>query len=106
MSLINRYRQKLLHILVLLVGMASANLYAQQRLEMEGTAIIGNKELPKVLYIVPWKSAERISLTTPPYRSVLDDALQPLDRPWKLPLESTAGPAAGVCHLVLEEQPL
>lgn len=58
----------------------SVSLLAQQRLEMEGTSIIGNKELPKVLYIVPWKSAEPISLVTPPFESVLDQAPRPVDR--------------------------
>jgi hypothetical protein len=53
---------------------------AEERLEMQGTSIIGNKELPKVLYIVPWKPAEKIDLSTPAYSSVLDDPLQPLER--------------------------
>jgi hypothetical protein len=53
---------------------------AQQRLEMEGTAIIGNKELPRVLYIVPWKSAEPVELTTPPFRSVLDEPFGTIER--------------------------
>ncbi len=53
---------------------------AQERLEMEGTAIIGNKELPKILYIVPWKSAETIAMDAPEYDSVLDRALKPIDR--------------------------
>ena len=53
---------------------------AQERLEMEGTAIIGNKELPKILYIVPWKSAETIAMDAPEYDSVLDQALKPIDR--------------------------
>lgn len=53
---------------------------AQQRLEMEGTAIIGNKELPNVLYIVPWKSAEPVSMQAPPINSVLDDLLNPIER--------------------------
>lgn len=57
------------------------NLAAQeQKLEMEGTAIIGNRELPKVLYIVPWKPAEKIEITTPPISSILDQALKPIDR--------------------------
>lgn len=55
-------------------------LAAQERLEMQGTSIIGNKELPKVLYIVPWKPAEKIDLTTPAYGSVLDEPLQSLQR--------------------------
>lgn len=53
---------------------------AQQRLNMEGTSIIGNKELPNVLYIVPWKSPEPVNLETPPFESVLDNVLQPIDR--------------------------
>ena len=62
--------------LALMAGAAGA----QQRLEMEGTAIIGNKELPKILYIVPWKSAETIAMDAPEYDSVLDQALRPIDR--------------------------
>ncbi len=53
---------------------------AQQRLEMEGTSITGNKELPKVLYIVPWKSTETVNFPSPPVESIMDQALKPLDR--------------------------
>ncbi len=64
-----------------LVLLLSLNItFAQQRLEMEGTAIIGNKELPKVLYIVPWKSALPVTLRTPPFTSVLDEAFKTVDR--------------------------
>ena len=66
--------------LCLFFVLASTSLLAQQRLEMEGTAIIGNKELPKVLYIVPWKSAEPVALTTPPFISILDEAFHPVER--------------------------
>lgn len=70
---------KMLLIPIILL-MLPAELQAQERLEMQGTSIIGNKELPKVLYIVPWKPADKIDLSTPAYSSVLDDALQPLER--------------------------
>ena len=53
---------------------------AQQRLEMEGTSIIGNKELPNVLYIVPWKSTETVNFPSPPIDSIMDQTLKPLDR--------------------------
>ena len=53
---------------------------AQERLELEGTEIIGNKELPRVLYIVPWKSVERFEIKSPPVVSILDQKLTPLDR--------------------------
>lgn len=72
----NRSKYFLVPILLLFCQLSSA----QQRLEMEGTAIIGNKELPKVLYIVPWKTAEDITLSTPPFRSVLDEKFQPIER--------------------------
>ncbi|MDJ0881767.1 MAG: hypothetical protein QNJ56_08970 [Gammaproteobacteria bacterium] len=61
--------------------LAASPLLAQERIEMKGTSIIGNKELPKVLYIVPWKAAEDIDLKTPPFSSVLDEVLNPLERP-------------------------
>ena len=61
----------------------STTLVAQEvedRLDMEGTSIIGNKELPKILYIVPWKPAQRIDIPAPPIVSILDRPLQKLDR--------------------------
>ena len=32
--------------------------YAEDRIELEVTTIKGNKELPRILYIVPWKDIE------------------------------------------------
>ena len=55
-------------------------LLAEEKLEMEGTSIIGNKELPKVLYIVPWKSPDRIDIRTPAVSSILDRPLPTIDR--------------------------
>lgn len=74
------YFKKFQYFISLVFLLCSTWLWAEQRLDMKGTAIIGNKELPKVLYIVPWKSAESISLTTPPYSSVLDEAFKPIER--------------------------
>ncbi len=67
-------------LISLLLILSYSNLAAEDRLEMQGTSIIGNKELPKVLYIVPWKPAEKVDLTTPAYSSVLDEPLQSLQR--------------------------
>ena len=54
--------------------------FAEDKLKLEGTAIIGNQELPKVLYIVPWKKSEVPDMTEPPLESLIDEALQPIDR--------------------------
>ena len=53
---------------------------AQDRADMDRTQIIGNKELPKVLYIVPWKKPLPGDLVGRPPVSVLDEAMAPLDR--------------------------
>jgi hypothetical protein len=50
------------------------------RLELDPTDITGNRELPKVLYIVPWKRSDLGDLVGKPMNSLLDDVLQPLDR--------------------------
>jgi hypothetical protein len=55
---------------------------AQQldRLELDASSIKGNRELPKVLYIVPWKDSDIGDLTGRPANSLLDEVLAPLDR--------------------------
>ena len=44
------------------------------------TEITGNQELPKVLYIVPWKKADPGDLMGRPVNTLLDEVLAPLDR--------------------------
>ena len=53
---------------------------AKDRLDLESTQITGNRELPKVLYIVPWRSAEIGDLVGRPVNSLLDEVLEPVDR--------------------------
>ncbi len=53
---------------------------AEQRLDMEGTAIFGNKESPNVLYVVPWRSAKRLTGMMPPEMSTMEELMTPLDR--------------------------
>jgi len=53
---------------------------AQDRADIDRTQIIGNRELPKVLYIVPWKKPVPGDLSGRPLVSVIDEALVPIDR--------------------------
>ena len=55
-------------------------LFAQDRADLERSQIIGNRELPKVLYIMPWKKPVPGELSGKPMTSVLDESLAPLDR--------------------------
>jgi hypothetical protein len=70
----------MLHRLVwlLFLLMLAGPLAAEVKLELEKTEITGARELPKVLYIVPWKK------TTPdprplPMRSLINEVLTPVD---------------------------
>ncbi|HUN26001.1 MAG TPA: hypothetical protein VMU67_06790 [Steroidobacteraceae bacterium] len=49
-------------------------------IELDTTDITGNRELPKVMYIVPWKHSDLGDLTGKPLNSLVDEALQPVDR--------------------------
>jgi 2'-5' RNA ligase len=69
---------KLFSILLLLTSLPLV--HAEDRIELEGTSIFGNQELPKVLYIVPWKDSELPQLQEPPLESLIDQALAPIDR--------------------------
>lgn len=70
-----------LSLALALIGCAAAGAaIAQDRADIERTQIIGNRELPKVLYIVPWKKPLPGTLSGRPVQSVLDEALAPVDR--------------------------
>jgi hypothetical protein len=70
----------LARLTVALALLGSAHALAQDRADIDRTQIIGNRELPKVLYIVPWKKPLQGELTRRPLGSVLDEALAPVDR--------------------------
>ena len=53
---------------------------AVDRLELDSTAITGNRELPKVMSIVPWKAPEPPAGPDRPMGSLVEEVLSPLDR--------------------------
>ncbi len=57
-----------------------ARFRTMDRLELGTTSITGNQELPKVMYVVPWKKAELGDLRGKPARSLIDEILAPVDR--------------------------
>lgn len=67
-------------LLVTLLATGVSAAFAQDRADVDRTKIIGNSELPKVLYIVPWKKPLPGDLSGRPTGGVLDEALAPVDR--------------------------
>ena len=66
-------------LLTLLAGMTML-VSAEETLSLDGATIVGNRELPKALHIVPWKSAEAGDLAGRPMNSLVDEILAPVDR--------------------------
>ena len=54
--------------------------YLTDRMELESTSIRGNQELPRILYIVPWKDPSLGDVSGKPVNSLVDEVLAPLDR--------------------------
>jgi hypothetical protein len=61
-------------------GPAKPKTGAKDRIDLDTTQITGNRELPKVLYIVPWKRSDLSDLAGRPSNSLLDEVLMPVDR--------------------------
>ena len=67
-------------LLAAIAALAAASALAQDRADLDATRIIGNRELPQALYIVPWKRPLPGDLVGRPPASVVDEALAPIDR--------------------------
>jgi hypothetical protein len=53
---------------------------AADRLDLGTATVTGDREQPKVMYIVPWKNSDIGDLSGKPMNSLLDEALSPVDR--------------------------
>lgn len=72
-------------ILVLFLSACMSNIsYAEKKKKIEvkalsGISIIGNKDAPKSLYIVPWRSSE-LGIETDLNSSLLNEGIHPVDK--------------------------
>ena len=73
---------KRLRLLCLLLGVVAAGPAPAEEavIELEGTTVIGNQELPKVLYIVPWQKSELPDVADLPLNRLVEQAIQPVER--------------------------
>lgn len=63
--------------MIILFCLAQA-VIAETKLELDEAEIKGARELPKVLYILPWKKT-RPDTSPLPMRSLINEALSPID---------------------------
>lgn len=78
----------MLHIKVIIILLLSFSLtqlsYAEKKKKdnaktLSGISIIGNKDTPKSLYIVPWRSSE-LGFETDLNSSLLNEGMHPVDK--------------------------
>ena len=72
--------KKISGFVLVAAAVCAAPVCAEDRADIDKTQIIGNRELPKVLYIVPWKKPLQGDLSGRPPGGVLDEVLAPVDR--------------------------
>lgn len=77
MLLIKRHRYLGVTLLIILCCL-TFSVSAETKLELDEAEIKGARELPKVLYIVPWKKT-RPDSSPLPMRSLINEALSPID---------------------------
>jgi len=68
----------LLWLMLLTVAIAETKVDTEVK-QLSGISIIGNKEAPKSLYIVPWQNSE-VGVATSLSSGLLDDSMRPVDK--------------------------
>ena len=72
-------KKLVLACVVLSVCYVQTSSAVEDRLELEETRILGNRELPRVTFVVPWREVED-QLPDWTFTRQVDVPLQPLDR--------------------------
>jgi len=76
----NTMKHKYLALILVGIVMASSQAFSADRLELEDTSIVGSRELPKVLYIVPWKASRMGTLAGVSEKGSFKESMTVLDR--------------------------
>lgn len=84
--MVNTMHKILLTLILAIFAAASSSVMAKDKPKanddakaLSGISIVGNKEAPKSLFIVPWKSSE-LGVETGLASSLLNEKLKPVDK--------------------------
>jgi len=67
-------------LIFVLLHTAALNVHAEEKITMDSLQVIGNREMPNILYILPWQTAQLPTMVELPLSGLILDALQPVDR--------------------------
>lgn len=62
------------------VALSAGPATAQEQIDLEGARLFGNRDLPNITYVVPWKEEKFEAIDVQPVGNLFDEALRPLDR--------------------------
>jgi hypothetical protein len=65
---------------LLTFSLSTGHVLAQDQIDLEGARIFGNRDLPNITYIVPWKDDKLELMEVQPIGTLFDEALLPIDR--------------------------
>lgn len=66
--------------MIVFLALAAITASAQEARVVLRSTVVGNQEQPKVLYIVPWQSAEMPELVYQPLQSLVEGVFREVDR--------------------------
>lgn len=78
MKISNNIVQRIFFIFTIICS--SALLAEENSQELEGISVIGNRELPQALVIVPWQPPKPGDLNGKPLQSLINEVLGPIDK--------------------------
>jgi len=67
-------------LMFVFLSCVAINIHAEEKITMDSLQVIGNKEMPNILYILPWQAAQLPTMVELPLSGLIQDALQPVDR--------------------------
>ncbi len=73
-------KKTILLITLLLSQLVLTNSHAEIRLDLDATSIIGNRELPRIVYLIAWRDAPQGDILEQSLESNHDNSLRVLDR--------------------------
>lgn len=53
---------------------------SEDQINLEGARLFGNRDLPNITYVIPWKEEKIDAVDIKPISNLFDEALKPLDR--------------------------
>ena len=76
-----KYRPLMCFLIFKIVLLSCSTIYAEDvPQELEGISVIGNRELPQSLVIVPWQPPKPGELDGKPLQSLINEVLGPIDK--------------------------